>query len=92
MERGYTATGFHCPTCGLALIGSVAIHAANIDEEHIKVIVEETSYEPEYGNDYNSRPRLRSRSNKPLNDRFRGRVLQSVRPQTAAIETFKLRQ
>lgn len=51
IERGYTATEFHCPTCGLALIGGVAIHAAGIDEEHVKVSVEEISYEPEYGND-----------------------------------------
>jgi hypothetical protein len=51
IERGYTATEFHCPTCGLALIGGVAIHAADMDEEHIEVSVEEISYEPEYGND-----------------------------------------
>ena len=29
----------------------VAIHAAEINEEHIKVSVEEISYELEYGND-----------------------------------------
>ena len=51
IERGYTATEFHCPTCSLALIGGVAIHAADIDEEHVKVSVEKISYEPEYGND-----------------------------------------
>lgn len=51
IERGYTASEFHCPTCGLALIGSIALLAANIEEEHIEVSIEEISYEPEYGND-----------------------------------------
>ena len=51
IERGYTASEFHCPTCRLALIGGVALQAADIEEEHIEVSTEEISYEPEYGND-----------------------------------------
>ncbi len=51
MERGYSPSEFHCPTCRLSLVGDAAVNAAGIDETHVETTEEEIKYEPEYGND-----------------------------------------
>lgn len=51
VERGYSPSEFHCPTCGLSLVGDLAVSAAGIDETLVETREEEIKYEPEYGND-----------------------------------------
>lgn len=51
LERGYSPSEFHCPTCKLSLVGDDAVRAAGIDDEMIQEREVEISYEPEYGND-----------------------------------------
>lgn len=51
VERAYTPSEFHCPTCKLSLVGDTAVNSADIKEPHIETNEEEIKYEPEYGND-----------------------------------------
>ncbi|MCW3481641.1 hypothetical protein OL229_19055 [Neisseriaceae bacterium JH1-16] len=51
IERAYSPSEFHCPTCGLSLVGDTAVNAAGITEGVVEVFEEEIAYEPEYGND-----------------------------------------
>lgn len=51
IERGYLPSEFHCPTCGLSLVGDTAVNAAGITDGVVEVEEEEITYEPEYGND-----------------------------------------
>jgi hypothetical protein len=51
VERSYSPSEFHCPTCKLSLVGDVAVHAAGITDAHVVEDQEEIQYEPEYGND-----------------------------------------
>jgi predicted RNA-binding Zn-ribbon protein involved in translation (DUF1610 family) len=51
IERGYLPSEFHCPTCGLSLVGDPAVNAVGITEGVVEVAEEEITYEPDYGND-----------------------------------------
>jgi len=51
VERGYSPSEFHCPTCELSLVGDTAVYAAGITDSYIEELEEEIKYEPEYGND-----------------------------------------
>jgi hypothetical protein len=51
IERSYSPSEFHCPTCHLSLVGDIAVHAAGIVDSHVTEREEEIQYEPEYGND-----------------------------------------
>ena len=51
IERGYLPTEFHCLTCGLSLVGELAMRAAGLDDVHVEQREREIEYEPEYGND-----------------------------------------
>lgn len=51
IERSYSPSEFHCPTCGLSLVGDTAVNAAGITEGVVEVEEEEITYEPDYGND-----------------------------------------
>ena len=51
VDRGYSASEFYCPTCGLSLVGDTAVSAAGITEPLIEEREDEVKYEPEYGND-----------------------------------------
>lgn len=51
IERGYTPSEFHCPTCELSLVGDIAVNAAGIDDQYVETDEKEIRYEPDYGND-----------------------------------------
>ena len=51
VDRVFEGEEFQCPACGLALIGSAEIEAANFDNSYVDQIERELEYEPEYGND-----------------------------------------
>jgi hypothetical protein len=51
IERGFSASEFYCPTCGLSLVGDAAVSAVGINDEYIETETVEIKYEPEYGND-----------------------------------------
>jgi hypothetical protein len=51
IERGYSPSEYHCPTCGLSLVGDDAVNAVGINEQFIETHEEEITYEPDYGND-----------------------------------------
>lgn len=52
IEIGYYPLEFHCPTCGLALVGNEEVELAGIsNDEHYEVDEREIQYEPDYGND-----------------------------------------
>lgn len=51
IERSYSPSEFHCPTCGLSLVGNLAVNAAGIVDSHVTETEEEIKFEPEYGND-----------------------------------------
>ena len=51
IERSYSPSEFHCPTCKLSLVGDAAVHAAGIVDSYVTETEEEIQYEPEYGND-----------------------------------------
>jgi len=51
VEHSYSPSEFHCPTCGLSLVGDAAVNAAGITESHVIESEVEIQYEPDYGND-----------------------------------------
>jgi hypothetical protein len=51
VERGFNPVEFHCPTCGLVLVGEEALSVANLADEFIETEEREIEYGPEYGND-----------------------------------------
>lgn len=51
IERAYSPSEFHCPACGLSLVGDTAVNAVGITEDFIETKEVEITYEPEYGND-----------------------------------------
>jgi hypothetical protein len=51
IERTYSPSEFHCPTCGLSLVGDAAVNAAGINEDFIETREIAIKYEPDYGND-----------------------------------------
>jgi len=51
IERAYSPSEFHCPTCGLSLVGDAAVNAVGITEDFIETKEIEINYEPDYGND-----------------------------------------
>ena len=51
IERAFSPSEFHCPTCGLSLVGDAAVSAAGIIEDFIETKEIEIKYEPDYGND-----------------------------------------
>ena len=51
IERGFAPVEFHCPTCGLSLVGEAAVSAAGLADEFVDTEEREITYEPDYGND-----------------------------------------
>lgn len=52
IEIGYYPLEFHCPTCGLELVGPEEVVLGGISEDGYSTLVErEIQFEPDYGND-----------------------------------------
>lgn len=51
MEFEYAPAEYHCPTCGLSLVGDDALRAAGLDDAHVVEEEREITYEDEYAND-----------------------------------------